>query len=102
MPAPDKTMEDVSKLVAEARAQIGELCAENAGCDQCDDVRKFSALADALESVAKERDALRETGAKVVEGFERRLFIRNTQGDGDSAWAIKFAPYLAALATLSK
>ena len=34
----------------------------------------------------------------VLAGFEANAFCRNTDGDGDPAWAIKFFPHLKALA----
>jgi len=35
---------------------------------------------------------------RVLAGFEANAFSRNTDGDGDPAWAIKFFPHLKALA----
>ena len=34
----------------------------------------------------------------VLAGFEGNAFCRNTDGDGDSTWVIKFLPHLRALA----
>ena len=67
MPTPDKTMDDVSKLVSDARHNgcAGRHKYWNSGydpmCRRCDANR----VCDALESVAKERDALREALAKM-------------------------------------
>jgi DNA repair exonuclease SbcCD ATPase subunit len=71
MPTPDKTMDDVSKLVAEARALAEKQNGRHDMCSvrDCDFVKNsraaLRALADALESVAKENEvaagALRNT-----------------------------------------
>ena len=46
-------------------------------------------------------DALREAIDKVLEGFDKGLFVRNTFGDSDPSWAVKLAPYLVALGVLA-
>ena len=40
--------------------------------------------------------------AKVVEGFEKGVFVRDTSRDHESDWAIRVFPYLAALARLAE
>ena len=65
----------------------------------------LKALHDATErerTLADENAKLREAAAKVLEGFEQDIFIRNTAGDGRSDWAVKFLPYALALGTLSR
>lgn len=44
----------------------------------------------------------REAAKKVLEGFEKDVFVRNVDGDGDPAWAIKFFPYARALSVLQE
>lgn len=44
----------------------------------------------------------REAISKVMEGFDRGVFVRNTVGDGDPAWAVKLFPYLRALGVLQR
>ena len=39
---------------------------------------------------------------RVLTGFEENAFQRNTDGDGDSGWAIKFMPHLMALADAAR
>ena len=39
---------------------------------------------------------------KVVEGFEKSIFVRNTEDDFKSGWGIRLAPYLQALAILEQ
>jgi hypothetical protein len=43
-----------------------------------------------------------EAAQKVIEGFDKGVFVRDPAGDGDPAWAIKLFPYLRALAVLSE
>ena len=45
---------------------------------------------------------LREAIVKVLEGFEKELFVRNTARDSERLWGIELAPYLIALARLQK
>lgn len=47
-------------------------------------------------------DELRDAIAKVLEGFEQGIFVRSTESDDDSAWAIKLYPYLRALAVMQE
>lgn len=44
---------------------------------------------------------LRAAASKVVEGFTKGFFTRSTKGDGESDWAVKLLPYIAALGKLS-
>ncbi len=37
---------------------------------------------------------------KVIEGFDKEMFIRNVSFDPGPGWAIKLLPYLAALLSL--
>jgi len=39
---------------------------------------------------------------KVLEGFDTDIFVRSIEGDGDPGWALRLAPYLAALGRLTK
>jgi hypothetical protein len=39
---------------------------------------------------------------KVLEGFDKGVFLRNTANDALPDWAIKQSPYLTALAILSE
>jgi hypothetical protein len=60
-PTPDKTMDDVSKLVAEARFNAGEEQFDKNFTEYITVLRqRLRRLADALESVAKDRDRYRE------------------------------------------
>ena len=45
---------------------------------------------------------LKEQVAKVLEGFDRKIFVRNIEGDGASDWAVKCFPYLRALGILAE
>jgi len=40
--------------------------------------------------------------AKVLEGFDIGVFVRNTGDDYSDGWAMKILPYIAALARLAK
>jgi hypothetical protein len=40
--------------------------------------------------------------ALVLEGFDKGLFVRSTDGDSESGWAMKWLPYLGALARLQE
>jgi chromosome segregation ATPase len=82
MPTPDKTMDDVSKLVAEARATCG-----NPPCYPTRD-KWIVSLADALESVAKE---LREAKRDDEEHYQRSL-----------SWKAKYQTTESQLATVAK
>jgi hypothetical protein len=42
----------------------------------------------------------REDVAKVLEGFDRGIFVRDVSYDGESGWAVRLLPYLAALGRL--
>lgn len=44
----------------------------------------------------------REAAAKVVEGFDTQVFVRNTRGDNKPEWSIRLLPYLSALAVLKE
>ena len=39
---------------------------------------------------------------KILEGFDKGIFVRNTDGDSAPDWAIKLFPYIAALGRLAK
>lgn len=43
----------------------------------------------------------REAVAKVLEGFDKGIFVRNVEGDVASDWAVKAFPYLQALGKLA-
>lgn len=43
-------------------------------------------------------DAIR----KVLEGFDKGVFVRNIERDADPAWAVKLLAYLGALAVLRR
>ena len=43
-----------------------------------------------------------EAIAKVLEGFDLGVFVRSTEHDGDSDWAIKCFPYIRALGVLAQ
>jgi len=38
----------------------------------------------------------------VLDGFDKGIFVRSTQGDDKPGWAIDLMPYLAALGRLAK
>jgi hypothetical protein len=40
--------------------------------------------------------------ALVLEAFDKRIFVRNIEGDGDPMWGIKLIPYLLALKHLAE
>jgi hypothetical protein len=40
--------------------------------------------------------------ALVLEAFDKRVFVRNIEGDGDPMWGIKLIPYLMALKGLGE
>ena len=84
-------MTDYTTLAASARTLAGQT-----------GWQAIADYADGLEELVKERDRLREAGAKVIEGFDRRFFVRNIDLDKDTGWAMLFGPYLAALAALAK
>ena len=44
--------------------------------------------------------AARQAGAKVCEGFEKGLLVRDTSCDEDTGWGIRILPYLQALGVL--
>ena len=46
--------------------------------------------------------ALRSAAAKVLEGFERGIFVRATDGDHAPEWATKLLPYIQALTELGR
>jgi hypothetical protein len=46
-------------------------------------------------------ETLRVDVAKVLEGFDNDMFVRNTNDDADSGWAVKIVPYIAALGRLA-
>jgi hypothetical protein len=39
---------------------------------------------------------------KLNEAFDREVFIRNTDHDGEPGWAMKLLPYIQALAVLNE
>ena len=39
---------------------------------------------------------------KLLEGFANGIFIRSTDGDGRSDWAIRLLPYITAMARLQE
>lgn len=43
---------------------------------------------------------LKEAARKVLEGFDRGVFLRNTKQDHESKWAIELYPYVMALKNL--
>lgn len=45
---------------------------------------------------------VRKVIEKVVEGFDKGIFVRSTAEDTEAGWAMKLAPYLAALAALQE
>jgi hypothetical protein len=45
---------------------------------------------------------LREAIHTVLRGFDKQVFLRNTDGDGNSGWAFHTLPYIMALALLAK
>jgi hypothetical protein len=59
-------------------------------------IRLLSALPNFMDT------ELRDAIHKVLEGFDKEVFIRNTAGDTESAWALKLFPYLRALAVLAQ
>ena len=44
--------------------------------------------------------AWRDAVAKVLEGFDRGIFVRSTDDDGDAGWVVRLLPYITALAVL--
>ncbi len=40
--------------------------------------------------------------AIVLDGFDQGVFVRNTDGDMSSGWAIRLLPFISALARLKK
>ena len=61
------------------------------------------ALLDALEAREVEVAHLKAAGAVVLKGFDERMFVRNVERDlGDVMWALKFVPYLKALAVIQR
>lgn len=42
--------------------------------------------------------SLRTALEAILQGFDRGVFVRSTDGDSDPAWAIKLFPYVKALA----
>ncbi len=46
-------------------------------------------------------DRLQAAAAKVVEGFDKGIFVRNTLTDTDPNWVMRLVPYMQALALLS-
>lgn len=54
------------------------------------------------ESAAPTAAEIREAALKILEGFDRGVFVRNTAKDHESDWAIKAFPYLRALAVLAR
>jgi hypothetical protein len=43
-----------------------------------------------------------DAAAKVLEGFDRKVFVRDTSNDDSAAWAIRQLPYLGALGVLAR
>jgi chromosome segregation ATPase len=124
MPTPDKTIDDVSKLVSVTKRRFQGHQDIAALCDALESVAKerdekaeaienlcghIAELAESREDliaerdkVAKERDALREAGAKIVEGFNLGILVRSIEHDHEPMWALKLAPYLKALTDLQE
>lgn len=75
---PDKTMDDVSKLVSVARAEA------DWQCDNCNVSIILRPLADALESVAKENAELKEQRGKEANNY-LKLINRVAHLDYDNA-----------------
>ena len=55
-----------------------------------------------MSGAATTQDKVRKDVAKILDGFEEGAFVRDTRGDDDPAWAIKFFPYLQALTRLKE
>lgn len=53
------------------------------------------------DAAEADNDRLRALLKTIHEGFERQVFVRNTDADGDSGWALRLAPYLRALAEIA-
>jgi hypothetical protein len=73
-------------------------------CQLAGEVAAFLAEPHGRDLLA-ELEALRtvqDAAAKVCAGFDAAIFVRNTDGDGASDWAIKAFPYLRALGILAE
>jgi hypothetical protein len=44
----------------------------------------------------------KEAAAKLLEGFDRCVFVRSTARDGDPMWAVGVLPYVQALVVLKE
>ncbi len=72
----------------------------------CDDNNVFAELLEMARTLlktleqARNRRKLDDAIDKVLEGFEKRVFVRNIEGDGQPDWAIRLLPYFQALAIL--
>lgn len=49
----------------------------------------------------KDESELKIAARKVLEGFDKEIFVRNTENDGDSDWAVKLMPYIIAMQKLT-
>jgi hypothetical protein len=74
------------RFVADVRSLINKT-ADQEQADAC----LIAAAPDLLDAIKR-----------VLAGFEANAFQRNTDGDGDPAWAIKFMPHLLALSAAVK
>ena len=63
-----------------------------------EELRIVALMSDQTAEIAR----LQEQVAKVLEGFDRKIFVRNIEGDGASDWAVKCFPYLRALGILAE
>lgn len=75
---------------AEMKAEIARLNTE------------IERLNGALDGKSEQIARLKEQVAKVLEGFDRKIFVRNIEDDGASDWAVKCFPYLRALGILAE
>lgn len=47
-------------------------------------------------------EAIKADIRKVLEGFDRRIFVRGVENDTNPKWMMTVMPYLAALANLQR
>lgn len=45
---------------------------------------------------------LKQACLKVLDGFEKEVFVRNTKNDRRAMWAVEVLPYLQALSVLDE
>ena len=74
-----------------------ERCGEENDCSDMDAVmfarKALAALTASPPSAPEEREDI----AKVLEGFDKGVFVRSTDNDHESGWAVKLLPYIGAL-----